>query len=263
MKDILKKILKIYWLIKQPLTKKPSDSLAMVSDLFVWRRDEDWSTFFELVDLPALFGDDDEHFVNIIFFNQSGTKIYNHKVELFNLQKQMLNISKIIDQVGDTSKIGTFAVFHSKVPNNIIQSDSWITERGYVGYRYKNAPLSSYVHGNYDAIAKTINAFELLGGESFLNRVYQLQFLFLPKNNYEIILVNICSKVKKITIQVLSIKNGDIIDTQLSIVQPRVPFIVPIKNILEPCRVVIKSRIVMARPIIFSLHNNKGDVFHG
>mgnify|MGYP006181930213 CR=1 FL=1 len=107
----------------------------------------------------------------------------------------MLNISKIIDQVGDTSKIGTFAVFHSKVPNNIIQSDSWITERGYVGYRYKNAPLSSYVHGNYDAIAKTINAFELLGGESFLNRVYQLQFLFLPKNIYEIILVNTCSKV--------------------------------------------------------------------
>ena len=38
MKVTLRKILKIQWLIKQSLTKKPMDRQAMVSDLFIFKR---------------------------------------------------------------------------------------------------------------------------------------------------------------------------------------------------------------------------------
>ena len=182
---------------------------------------------------------------------------------MLKLEKQILKISSIIDKVKSTGNIGTFAVFHSKIPNSIAQLNSWITERGYIGFQYKNAPLKSYVHGNYDAIAKTNNAFQLLGGVSFLYRKYQLQYLFLPKNNYEVVIVNPCSKVIRIKIQVISMKNGVILNTQVAKVNPRVPFIFLIEDIIDPCKIVIKSRLVMARPIVFSYNNNKGDVFHG
>jgi len=197
MNSTVQKILKIHWLVKQSLTKKPTDRRAKVSDLFMWRKDKDWRTFFELLDLPALFGSNDKHFVDVVFFDQLGQEIAMHQLDLLHLGRQVLDLSTIITQLNTEDELGTFAVFHSQVPESIAQSESWITERGYIGYQYKNAPLNSYVHGNYDAIAKTDLGMQLLGGESFLKRKYQLQFVFLPSSSSEVAFVNPCVKAKK------------------------------------------------------------------
>ena len=50
----LKKARKAFWVMGQPLTKKPANPKSVVSDLFVWRCGQDWNTYFELLDLAIM-----------------------------------------------------------------------------------------------------------------------------------------------------------------------------------------------------------------
>ena len=60
-------------------------------------------------------------------------------------------------------------------PKIVTKLKSFIAERGYISYNYKKSALSSYVHGNLDAIEKSNNTLSPLGGVSFLHREYCLQ----------------------------------------------------------------------------------------
>ena len=103
------------------------------------------------------------------------------------------------------SDYGTFCVFHTKVPNSVLELQSFIAERGYVSYQYKNARLRSYVHGNLDAIDDSLVP---VGGSSFLNRQYNLQYLLDIKKTYEIALINASSKNKKIKFKIVGTDNN-------------------------------------------------------
>ena len=48
----LKLLKKIQWIIKQPLTNKPENSLCTISDLFVWIKNNNIYTEYEILDLP-------------------------------------------------------------------------------------------------------------------------------------------------------------------------------------------------------------------
>lgn len=88
--------------------------------------------------------------------------------------------------------------------------------------------------------------------------------MLVPDANYEVVIVNPCSKVNKYTIQVLSMKkNKTILEVQVCVLTSGAMFVFPIRDLIEPCRIVIKSRAVMARPVIFSNSCDKADVFHG
>ncbi len=76
------------------------------------------------------------------------------------------------------SDYGTFSIFHSHTPKEVTELGSFLTERGYVSYCYKGAPLRSYVHGNLDAIAQYLDGkMQLLGARSFYheNTVYNIR----------------------------------------------------------------------------------------
>ena len=65
--NFVKRIKRAPWVLGQELTKKPVNKQSVISDLFVWRCNKDWDTYFELIDIAALFGNDSQHYIDIVF----------------------------------------------------------------------------------------------------------------------------------------------------------------------------------------------------
>jgi len=258
--NLLRKVKKAPWVLAQPLTKKPNNPQSLISDLFVWRFNQDWNTYFELLDLASLFGDEGQHQVDIVFFDNNGENFHQKSIELSSLYRQVLDISKVLSTLKQLpSDYGTFCVFHKKIPNSVLKLQSFIAERGYVSYQYKNAPLRSYVHGNLDAIDDSL---ALLSGSSFLSRKYNLQYLLEMGKAYEIALVNASSKNKKVEFKVIDF-NDSIWMEKFITLKPKQLFILSVKDFPNPSQLIIKSKIIMARPVVFCFDNDKMDVFHG
>ncbi len=104
---------------------------------------------------------------------------------------------------------------------------------------------------------------KLLTGNSFLNRTYNLQYLLLPKVNYDIALVNTSANSKKVIFQIVSTSTKKILTTKQTTINSRATFIFTIKQITASSRLIISSKMIMARPVIFVNNNDKIDVFHG
>ena len=72
------------WTWRQPLTRRPLASATPISDLFVWRNSGEWTTSFELIDIPGLFSDDeqgqDKH-ATLFMFDQHGHRFLKKKLE--------------------------------------------------------------------------------------------------------------------------------------------------------------------------------------
>jgi hypothetical protein len=260
MNNFLKRVKKAPWVLGQTLTHKPKNPQSAISDLFIWRYNQNWNTYFELLDLASLFGEKDQHQVDIVFFDDNGRQFHQKPIELSGLYRQVLDISKLLSALSELpSDYGTFCVFHKKVPNSVLGLQSFIAERGYVSYQYKNAPLRSYVHGNLDAIDDSLVP---LSGSSFLNRQYNLQYLLDMKKTYEIALINASSKNKKIKFKIVGADNNAQIKESV-ILKSKQVFVFPIKDLSSPSRLIIESKMIMARPVVFCFDNNNIDVFHG
>ena len=258
--NLLRKVKKAPWVLAQPLTKKPNNPQSVISDLFVWRCNQDWNTYFELLDLASLFGDEGQHQVDIVFFDNNGENFHQKSIELSGLYRQVLDISRVLSTLKQLpSDYGTFCVFHKKIPNSVLKLQSFIAERGYISYQYKNAPLCSYVHGNLDAIDDCLTP---LGGSSFFNRQYNLQYLLMPDKKYELALINASSTNKKIKFKILEFDSSIQIQEIITIKSKQV-FVLPIKDLSNPSRLIIESKMIMARPVVFCFSDNNMDVFHG
>ena len=258
--NFVKKVKKVPWVLGQELTKKPVNPQSVISDLFVWRCSKDLDTYFELIDIAALFGDDNQHYIDIVFFDEIGNEFYRQLIELNMLCRQVLNISNLLSKLDNIpGDYGTFAVFHQQTPSGVLEIASFIAERGYLSYQYKKAPLRSYVHGNLDAIDDTLTP---LSSSSFLNRKYNLQYLLNPNKSYEIALVNTSSSNKKVKFNIVSF-SGKIQMTESVVLKSKQIFLLSVKNLLTLSRLSIQSKMIMARPVLFSFHGDEMDVLHG
>ena len=263
---LMNKIKRVPWVFKQPLTRLPHNNLAKISDLFVWRCCKDWQTSFELLNLTNLFGETDDCQAEVYFFNIQGEVFHSQTVELNKGDRQILNISEVLTdnfQVSVIGEFGTFAIFHSRTPKIVTKLKSFIAERGYISYNYKKSALSSYVHGNLDAIEKSNNTLSPLGGVSFLHREYCLQYQFLPNFEYDIVLTNPCLKVQNVTLKILSFTGNKVINILQESIKPKGSFVYHIKNLSTHSRMIVHSKMIMARPVIFATKGNNMDVFHG
>ena len=263
--NIIKRITRARWTYKQSLTKKPKELNSRISDLFIWRDSQEWVTFFELTDISALFMQEkqDIHYADIVLFSSVGEKILTKKVKLSQNQRMVINLSEILLQADNSGEFGTFAVFHSYIPEVVSNLNSFIAERGYLSYTYKASPLRSYVHGNLDAISKYNDEYSMLGGSGILKREYALQYELNNKSNYDIVVVNPSDKVKKITCKVVDSDNM-LINQEIMKVKPRGVGIFPVSfEYQKSARIIITSRLVMARPLVFRTNDNFFDVFHG
>jgi hypothetical protein len=265
LKDFIKRLKKAPWSYKQPLTKVPNFLGMPVSDLFVWRCSSDWNTFFELTDIAGMFDDELEikdQFAIICLFDQKGTLFHEEKLQIQRHKKITLDISTFLSRT--KGNVGTFCIFHSHTPHELTKLGSFLAERGYLSYTYKNAPLRSFVHGNLDAIARLPDGEkQLLGTRSFLSRKYNLQHQLLGPANYDLAIVNPTFSVLNLTCSILSSDNN-IIDVKQAKILPCGVGVFPVyAGRLEAYRLIITSHLVMARPLVFRTHNNNMDVFHG
>jgi hypothetical protein len=260
----IKRFKRAIWTWKQPLTHLPAHANAPISDLFVWRNSTDWTTYFELMDIPSLFEDDTlPRHVTLVFFDSGGRRISEQKVGMQANCRQTLDISSMVGRAhGGT---GTFAVFHSTTPAGITRLGSFLAERGYVSYRYRDSPLRAYVHGNFDAVGRVEDGrMQLLGGTSFLCREYSLQHELQPGVAYELGMVNPTTSAQRCTYKMVSVLSGKIKSVQVVNVPPGGIQLVAVPvDESGSVRLVIESRLVMARPLVFRIQNLKMDVFHG
>ena len=251
---------------RQPLTRRPSIAGMPVSDLFVWRNSDDWSTYFELIDVPALFMENAavaSRHATIFFFDLDGREVLKKRVSPLPNKRETVDVGELVGR--DHGEIGTFAVFHSETPVVVEGMGSYLTERGYVSYRYKNSPLRSYVHGNLDAVSlRQDGRLEFLGGRGLLSRRYYLQNELKGPARYELALVNPSASSLRCGLDIVSARSGKALKSKRVRLGTGEATLLAFKvDESEPVRITIASHLIMARPLVFHIQNSKLDVFHG
>lgn len=253
------------WTYKQPIAHTPTQRAAPISDLFAWRNSGEWETCFELVNIPALLDVQiqGQHDVQLLVFDQNGRLIQSHKLTVENGKRHTIHLKDFLDS--SCGEWGTFAVFHLHQPKSISELGCFVAERGYVSYRYQQAPLRSYVHGNLDAIARLPNnKLELLGATSFLKREFRLQFMNQGVDQIELFLVNPTKVTQRLECLFLSATDRQLLGVSKETI-PSGGVRCVSRNLTAdgPVYVEIKSKLVMARPLVFTFQNSSMDVFHG
>ena len=247
------------------LTKIPPKGCS-VSDIFIWRNDEDWKTYFDLMNVAFLIQPFKSHRSRAIlrFYNSQGDEIHKHLHEFNESPLDFLDLSQILRGIAFT--FGTFTVSHLFALSDIELGDAFIAERGYVSYLYKNSNIRGYVHGNLDAIAYDKKGKpKFLMGTSLYNRSFNLQYEFDHENTYQIALVNPSKLNQKIAVNQVDVM-GNVFCKLVVNVNPLGVGMVnlnPIALYSERYRVIIKSRLAMARPVVIRYSNGMMDIFHG
>ena len=247
--------------IPRGITNKPKKVGAAISDLFCIRNNGGWETYFELINVPALImGNYDvpNSGIELNFFDENG--IHLKALELrYKSSRQTINICQLIKE-HNLQSAKTFAIFH-KNTNLALSADSFLAERGYVGYKRISDPIRGYVHGNLDSVAKMGKHIAAIGNLGVLKREYRVQHVLRGPANYEFFLINPTRKKVKVEfgcvskfenrIEIKNIKSRGISQFNYSAKQG------------EDIYIYIKSKLYLGRPLVFRVLENSFDVFHG
>ena len=159
---------------------------------------------------------------------------------------------------------GCFAVFHQNNSSWVDDQNSFLAERGYIGYSNKRmGPIKSYVHGNLDAIAlSSMGKLQLLGNTSFFSKKYNLQHILDKNFDYELFFVNPTLKTLAIEVEEkfensAVVASIDIPPNGISSYKKRHVK----KN--NYSQIIIKSKLYLCRPLVFKIMPTSFDVFHG
>mgnify|MGYP006143412943 FL=1 len=248
------------------ITKTPPKG-SVVSDLFPLRIEYGWNTFFELLNYYQILNPEDQDVkkagVEIKFYNKKGIFLEAHIIKNSTQLKKTLNLKKIANQLGIYSD-GLFAIFHQNEVPWISGKNSFLAERGYIGYENKELGyIKSFIHGNLDAISKQKNGKEiLLGNSSFFNKEYHLQHEFSYNFTYELFFVNATNKSLQFKIIERRLTNDKLTVFEIPPRGIKSFKRIPIKN-MEKTKIIIKSKLYMARPVVFKYMETSFDVFHG
>ena len=248
------------------LTKIPMAE-SVISDLFVLRVEVGWETFFEYLQFQSLLHADQNEpakRVCIVFYNQKGLFVGEKQVKVEKALKTTLNVNQIAKKLG-IEEDGMFAVFHPYKESWLKNHNSFLAERGYVGYANKSlGPIKGFVHGNLDAIAKFTNneKYQLLGNYSFSEKEYHLQHKLTSGNIYELYWVNPTNKNQKFSIETREEKNQK---SENYDVPPRgtLKYVKTVDKKEKEASIIIKSKLYLARPVVFKIMKSSFDVFHG
>lgn len=254
-------------LLFQPITYMPADRNVVLSDLFVWRCDENWRTVFELVHpnffMGISFGTVSS---SIMLFDASGQAVGEKEITWNATERCSVDLSVTFasEIVSLAEGLGTFSVFHNGVAPEIFEKcSSWVTERGYVAYYYKGACFGSFAHGNYDAISRNSSGvLQCLGGKSIFPRGFNLQYCFEPNSQYEVVFTNPTSASQNLNLTLKNQQLSVVSKTKLRL-DSRGVGIDSFQTGSDAVYLTVSSRLVMARPIVISIKGEIIDVFHG
>ena len=242
--------------------KEPFRAGSVVSDLFPIRNNENWSTEFEFLNLPGLIKGDvsHSHKAQMIFFDDTGLLLGSREIKIERIGRKTIVIKDMLE--GNVKNSSTFAVFHSHDSSDLDLNGSFMAERGYTGYRYKNMSVKGYVHGNLDAVSYSSGVIQKLGNYGFPRKTYYVQHLLTGPAQYEFVFTNPTKRALQIY-PILETSRGveKLSKIHISSLGCKI-----LKINLEPtevARIKFKSYLYLGRPVVFRLTKNSLDVFHG
>ena len=248
------------------ITKIPPPD-AVISDLFVLRVEDEWETIFECLQFETLLNPSEKVDLKTLifcFYTKTGQFITERKVKLPKEIKTTININQLVEDL-TLKEDGLFTIFHSQKKYWIRQYDSFLAERGYIGYANSRlGSIKGYVHGNLDAIARSdsMRTDLLLGNYSFFKKEYRLQHSLEPGNNYELYLVNPTSTKQRFNLVQKTNQKEDRIIVDL----PPMGLYKYVKTVdknEDTTFIIIESKLYLARPVVFKIMPLSFDVFHG
>lgn len=248
------------------ITKIPPPD-AVISDLFVLRVEDGWETIFECLQFETLLNPSEKVDLQTLifcFYTKTGQFITERKVTLPKEIKTTININQLVEDL-TLNEDGLFAIFHPQKKYWIRQHDSFLAERGYIGYANSRlGAIKAYVHGNLDAIARSdsMRTDLLLGNYSFFKKEYRLQHNLEPGNNYELYLVNPTSTKQRFNLVQKTNQKEDRIIVDL----PPMGLYKYVKTVdknEDTTFIIIESKLYLARPVVFKIMPSSFDVFHG
>ena len=236
-------------------------------DLFVLRVEDGWETIFECLQFESLLNPSEKVDLKTLifcFYTKTGQFITERKVTLPKEIKTTININQLVEDL-TLKEDGLFAIFHPQKKYWIRQYDSFLAERGYIGYANSRlGSIKGYVHGNLDAIARSDSMITdlLLGNYSFFKKEYRLQHSLQPGNNYELYLVNPTSTKQRFNLVQKTNQKEDRIIVDL----PPLGLYKYAKTVdknEDTTFIIIESKLYLARPVVFKIMPSSFDVFHG
>jgi hypothetical protein len=243
---------------------KPFNGLAAISDLFVWRQNDEWETEFELFNITSFVypADMPEERCEMVFFDADGREISRQTLTLAPLERRTLKISDYLD---GRQGVGTFSIFHhSALSPRFEARGSHLTERGYVGYRRKGTKLRSFCHGNLQSLSQAPDQknYSYVAATTQPMR-YHPQLILSDCRRAELIYTNPSSKARALEINFFD-HDGHKISDQHIIVPARGVRLVGLDNTDGKIHTFDnKGAIVMWRPVIVKYYDTHFDVMHG
>ena len=265
-KNVPARYVELLFPAKVGITKVPSKG-ATISDLFILRMEDNWQTFFELLNITQIMNPTQEEIsearVSFLFYSTTGEFLGCKEIDLPNQMKKTIDVNQIAKTLGIT-KDGLFSVFHENPPRWFESYNSFLAERGYTGYlNTDKGNIKSFVHGNLDSISvKSNKKTKLLGEVSLRQKEYRLQHTLDDNKEYELFFVN--PSLKKQAIDLLERWGHEERRTQLILPSGGMgKYVKPIRELQSSSRLIIKSKLPLARPVVFKHMETSFDVFHG
>ena len=265
-KNIPARLLELFYYKAVTITKIPTDD-AVISDLFILRVEDGWETYFECLQFDSILNPKREvepQTVIFCFYTKGGLFITERKLTLSKEIKNTLNVNELVKDLS-LKEDGLFAIFHPQKHYWISQHDSFLAERGYIGYKNPRlGAIKGFVHGNLDAIARsnTGKSDQLLGNYSFYKKVYCLQHSLEPGNSYELYFVN-PTPIKQ---RFMIVKQSNQKENKTVISIPPMGLYKYVKTVDKKediTNIIIESKLYLARPVVFKIMPSSFDVFHG
>ena len=177
--------------------------------------------------------------------------------------KKTIDVNHIANTL-EITKDCLFSIFHKTPPKWFESYNSFLAERGYTGYlNLEKGNIKSFVHGNLDSIAIRSNKkTKLLGEVSLRQKEYRLQHTLDDNKKYELFFVN--PSLKKQVIYFHEQRGAEELKTQLIIPSGGMgKYVKPVRELQSSSRLIIKSKLPLARPVVFKHMETSFDVFHG
>lgn len=243
---------------------RPFNTKSAISDLFVWRCDQEWETEFDLFNITSFVYPTElpKETCKVIIFNDEGGCIATHEFVLEPFEKRSLKLSELI---GDAKGLGTFAIFHHSTAVERYESfKSHLTERGYIAYSRRGDVIRSFCHGNLQALSQAPNqkGFSYVAATAAPMR-YHPQLILSDSRKIELIYTNPSPRSRDLLVNFFDKESRKIEERKIKVPARSVKLITvnnPDGKIHTFDNV---GSIVMWRPVIKKYYETHFDVMHG
>ena len=242
----IKNIRNIFNIRPIPIDANKITKSASVSDAFLWRTDNSFTTTFKYSNILKLLYNNENSCVKLFFYNKYNIKIKSLTINDLKFSNELIIDKHFMDGIED---YGTFYIFHKmkKIPNQKII----ISNKCYLGFSFKNN-INSFVHGNtyasYQGLNDELTNSDLVNTSISNNQKYFIQNYFENFDKTELFFNN--PTTKKINFFVNS--EAGFLNSGNSIIY----------NASNIKKIEIKSNCYFFRPIIFNYKNDFIDVYH-